>query len=355
MNTIDEQNEPIEMAPMCTVNGDKADDVMNKGTRKSMSKTSSCGSDSIAAAIPKEFLCPLSNEIMTDPMMTRYGDHFERSHILAWLEGGCPVTGRPLRPSNLVSNKTLKWKIEQWIQMHDDDSAECTTTTLHHSHSCPSFPKMAGMASSSSSPSSSSTRKALMRSRRTRSNRSSEQEEKKGFDNVVSAPPSHFKCALTNQVMADPVMARNGINFERKHILRWLESSGYVCPVTTEKLRPSKLIPNSKLAREIEEWKMLHSKAQTKTPEVAEPHADPVQATSTIPTSIPTLIQPCLKHSTSMPSFRKSDMQRLSKILAPPKARRRTSRHPGAGNFRSKNQVHLISLISEIENVLEEP
>jgi hypothetical protein len=43
-------------------------------------------------------MCPICLEIMVDPMLTPYGDSFERSAILDWLQRNdtCPLTRRPL-------------------------------------------------------------------------------------------------------------------------------------------------------------------------------------------------------------------------------------------------------------------
>ena len=96
-----------------------------------MTMTSSTSS-SEQAHPPSEFVCPLTNKPMKQPMMSRYGNHFEKVAILEWLSKGnnfCPVTGNPLRPSNLVSDKTLQWKIEYWARKHGvelDDGCVCS-------------------------------------------------------------------------------------------------------------------------------------------------------------------------------------------------------------------------------------
>jgi hypothetical protein len=68
---------------------------------------------------PTEFICPLTKDIMSDPLVSRYGTHFERKAIIDWLEKGnnfCPQTGNPLRPSYLISDKNLQWKIRYWAK-----------------------------------------------------------------------------------------------------------------------------------------------------------------------------------------------------------------------------------------------
>ena len=53
--------------------------------------------------------------------------------------------------------------------------------------------------------------------------------------------------------MSQPVMTKDGINFEREDILQFLETVDY-CPITGNPLSPSCLVPNAKLLKEIEKW-----------------------------------------------------------------------------------------------------
>jgi U-box domain len=77
--------------------------------------------------IPSEFICPLTKNIMNDPMMSKTGQNYERDAIVAHLDAGnetCPVTNQPLRISNLISNKTLQWKIQEWRNMNGNSFGE---------------------------------------------------------------------------------------------------------------------------------------------------------------------------------------------------------------------------------------
>jgi U-box domain len=72
--------------------------------------------------VPPEFVCPITMEIMVHPVATRYGQNFERSAIVAWLDKGsgeCPLTRRPLRMKDLINNNHLTKKIRQWKELHD--------------------------------------------------------------------------------------------------------------------------------------------------------------------------------------------------------------------------------------------
>ncbi|PSS04478.1 U-box domain-containing protein [Actinidia chinensis var. chinensis] len=65
----------------------------------------------------QSFYCPITMDIMVDPVETSSGQTFERSAIERWLADGknhCPLTMIPLNKSLLRPNKTLRKSIEEW-------------------------------------------------------------------------------------------------------------------------------------------------------------------------------------------------------------------------------------------------
>lgn len=65
--------------------------------------------------IPNEFLCPISMEIMTDPVVMTDGHTYERANITEWLcAGNCrsPFTNTTLSTKSIVSNHNLRNIIE---------------------------------------------------------------------------------------------------------------------------------------------------------------------------------------------------------------------------------------------------
>jgi hypothetical protein len=67
--------------------------------------------------IPSNFICPITLQVMVDPLMTRNGLTFERAAIFGWLEQGsesCPLTRQPLKASDLITNRRLKTHIRIW-------------------------------------------------------------------------------------------------------------------------------------------------------------------------------------------------------------------------------------------------
>jgi hypothetical protein len=64
----------------------------------------------------EEFICLLTLEVMTEPVMTKLGHNFDLSALLKWLEldGCCPLTRNPLAVRDIIVRKALKGRIEMW-------------------------------------------------------------------------------------------------------------------------------------------------------------------------------------------------------------------------------------------------
>ncbi|KAG5577785.1 hypothetical protein H5410_057919 [Solanum commersonii] len=72
-----------------------------------------------APVIPDDFRCPISLELMTDPVIVSTGQTYERSCIVKWLEAGhstCPKTQQALKSKSLTPNYVLRSLIAQWCE-----------------------------------------------------------------------------------------------------------------------------------------------------------------------------------------------------------------------------------------------
>ena len=180
---------------------------------------------------PDDFICPITKKLMLEPMLSRYGNHFERKAILEWIHSGhnyCPVTGNPIRPGNLVSDKTLQWKIQYWTKKH-----------------------LSG--------------KSLEDTKEKEDDEEEEEEDAVRmleFMGTVSFPDKSFICPLAKQIMEDPVMSKHGHNFERKAILKYLDDmDDEICPVSKKPLAPSDLVTNGTLQWKIRQWQLQYGDA----------------------------------------------------------------------------------------------
>uniref|UniRef100_A0A3Q2R1U3 WD repeat, SAM and U-box domain-containing protein 1 n=1 Tax=Fundulus heteroclitus TaxID=8078 RepID=A0A3Q2R1U3_FUNHE len=66
---------------------------------------------------PDEFLCPISRELMKDPVIAADGYSYERESIESWIRGKTktsPMTNLPLQTTLLTPNRSLKMAITRW-------------------------------------------------------------------------------------------------------------------------------------------------------------------------------------------------------------------------------------------------
>lgn len=71
----------------------------------------------IGVQIPYHFRCPISLELMCDPVTVCTGQTYDRSSIESWVATGnttCPVTRVPLSDFTLIPNHTLRRLIQEW-------------------------------------------------------------------------------------------------------------------------------------------------------------------------------------------------------------------------------------------------
>ncbi|XP_035995309.1 WD repeat, SAM and U-box domain-containing protein 1 [Fundulus heteroclitus] len=66
---------------------------------------------------PDEFLCPITRELMKDPVIAADGYSYERESIESWIRGKTktsPMTNLPLQTTLLTPNRSLKMAITRW-------------------------------------------------------------------------------------------------------------------------------------------------------------------------------------------------------------------------------------------------
>ncbi len=64
--------------------------------------------------IPEEFLCPITLDIMKDPVICEDGYTYERVAIMGISNSLSPITRQPINKSNLIPNRALKQFIERF-------------------------------------------------------------------------------------------------------------------------------------------------------------------------------------------------------------------------------------------------
>ncbi|CAG7864904.1 U-box domain-containing protein 11 [Brassica rapa] len=93
---------------------DRLDKMVTKNTDESKK------SDKLT--IPVDFLCPVSLELMKDPVIVATGQTYERAYIQRWIDCGnltCPKTQQKLENFTLTPNYVLRSLISRWCAEHN--------------------------------------------------------------------------------------------------------------------------------------------------------------------------------------------------------------------------------------------
>ncbi|XP_058484847.1 WD repeat, SAM and U-box domain-containing protein 1-like isoform X1 [Solea solea] len=76
---------------------------------------------SVCSGVPDEFLCPITRELMREPVIAADGYSYEREAIESWINTknrSSPMTNLPLLTTLLTPNHTLKMAIGRWKTSH---------------------------------------------------------------------------------------------------------------------------------------------------------------------------------------------------------------------------------------------
>ena len=73
---------------------------------------------SVAAEVPEDYICPITTEIMTDPVSALDGFTYERAAITEWLrtKDTSPKTGTKLESKALIPNHSLRSMIRAFSE-----------------------------------------------------------------------------------------------------------------------------------------------------------------------------------------------------------------------------------------------
>eukprot|EP00252_Welwitschia_mirabilis_P022592 TRINITY_DN6153_c0_g1_i1.p1 TRINITY_DN6153_c0_g1~~TRINITY_DN6153_c0_g1_i1.p1 ORF type:complete len:661 (+),score=133.53 TRINITY_DN6153_c0_g1_i1:300-2282(+) len=77
--------------------------------------------DTSTPIVPEDYRCPISLDLMTDPVIVATGQTYDRSSIQQWFDTGhrtCPKTQQVLSHLTLTPNYVLRSLIAQWCENH---------------------------------------------------------------------------------------------------------------------------------------------------------------------------------------------------------------------------------------------
>lgn len=72
-------------------------------------------------SIPNHFICPISHNIMEDPVIIQDGFTYDREYIIQWFETNTtsPLTREIIDPQIIIPNINLKHSITEWKSLND--------------------------------------------------------------------------------------------------------------------------------------------------------------------------------------------------------------------------------------------
>ncbi|XP_034704509.1 U-box domain-containing protein 1-like [Vitis riparia] len=97
-----------------------------------MNDDHSSSSQSAILNIPDEFRCPISLDLMRDPVIVASGHTYDRNSIAQWINTGhntCPKSGMKLIHMALIPNYALKSLVHQWCRENNIQLIESTSSS----------------------------------------------------------------------------------------------------------------------------------------------------------------------------------------------------------------------------------
>ena len=182
--------------------------------------------------LPRHLLCPIANSLMVDPVIAEDGYTYERVTISRWISKSLvsPMTGNLLSKNELRSNIVIRNQVKRVFSSNESVDTASTTTRKQR------------------------LRRSIRRSSRKRKNEGDEERKARDvrqklleecFENDESKVPHAFLCPLTSQLLVDPVVADNGISYEKSALLR----------ISQTKSDDKKLWPNRLLMSQIRNYR----------------------------------------------------------------------------------------------------
>jgi len=90
---------------------------------EALAKKIPCTLESVLPPVPTSFKCPITHEVMRDPVMTQDGNVYERDAIQEWFRRGhrtSPVTGAELTNLALLPEVPLRRAIEEYMALRPE-------------------------------------------------------------------------------------------------------------------------------------------------------------------------------------------------------------------------------------------
>lgn len=138
-----------------------------------------------SSIVPDEFICPITHEMMKHPLISRYGQVYERDAILKWLtkhQWTCPITRREMYPSDLVRHYALEYRLKVWhrSQQRSLSTKPLSPESSNNNHNHLNSDEGVGDASNDNDNNIATTHRRLLPT--TKDNRPSQQHESHNYE-----------------------------------------------------------------------------------------------------------------------------------------------------------------------------
>ncbi|KAM1054112.1 hypothetical protein FF1_001539 [Malus domestica] len=94
--------------------------------------SSSSHSQSLIPNVPDEFRCPISLDLIRDPVIVASGHTYDRNSIAQWINSGhqtCPKSGQKLIHMALIPNYALRSLMQQWCEENNVPTTESSQSS----------------------------------------------------------------------------------------------------------------------------------------------------------------------------------------------------------------------------------
>ncbi|KAK3229542.1 hypothetical protein Dsin_001423 [Dipteronia sinensis] len=111
---------------------EKSKDIKQHSSSMNRIHDQSLTIQSILTNIPDEFRCPISLDLMRDPVIVASGHTYDRNSISQWINSGhhtCPKSGQRLIHMALIPNYALKSLVHQWCEENNIPQTECASSS----------------------------------------------------------------------------------------------------------------------------------------------------------------------------------------------------------------------------------
>lgn len=111
---IDKANQTLQALKELHINNNK-----QRSSKRINDNNNESSTTSFWGSCPQEFRCPLSKELMRDPVIISTGQTYDRPFIQKWLKAGnriCPKTQQVLSHTILTPNNLVRDMITQWCK-----------------------------------------------------------------------------------------------------------------------------------------------------------------------------------------------------------------------------------------------